>query len=109
MQASSTHDYYEQCINRLITQICLNAGTSFTLDELSTLACFSKFHLLRIFKAITGETIGEFISRIRIEKSAYFLLYNPSASIKSVAFDYGFSSSQNFAKAFIRYYLTKTT
>lgn len=77
MQASSTHDYYEQCINRLITHICLHAGTTLTLDELSTLACFSKFHLLRIFKAITGETIGEFISRIRIEKSAYFLLYNP--------------------------------
>jgi AraC family transcriptional regulator len=77
MQTSSTHDYHEQCITKLITHICLNAGTTFTLNERSSHACFSKFHLLHMLKAVTGETIGDFINRIRIEKSAYFLLYNP--------------------------------
>jgi AraC family transcriptional regulator len=104
MPESSTHSFYEQCINRLFTYICQNAGRSISLDELSDIACFSKFHLLRIFKAITGETIGECISRIRIEKAAFFLLYNQSASVTAIALECGFSSSQNFAKAFKTYY-----
>jgi AraC family transcriptional regulator len=104
MDQASTHSYYEQCINRLITHICQNVGRTISLDELASIACFSKFHLLRIFKAVTGETIGEFISRIRIEKAAYFLLYNQSASITAIALECGFSSSQNFAKAFKTYY-----
>jgi AraC family transcriptional regulator len=86
--------------------MCQNVGRPLSLDELSERACFSKFHLLRLFKAITGETIGEFISRIRIEKAAFFLVYNQSAPITAIALDCGFSSSQNFAKAFRLYYGT---
>lgn len=95
---------YEERINKVITYLCQNIGTQFTLDELSSIACFSKFHFLRIFKAFTGETVGEFSSRIRIEKAAFFLIYNLSTPITEIALDCGFSSSQNFAKAFKLYY-----
>lgn len=95
---------YEERINTVINYICRNIGRELLLDELSAIACFSKFHFLRIFKALVGETVGDFIRRIRIEKAAYFLVYNPSASITQIALDCGFSSSQNFAKAFKAYY-----
>ena len=101
--ATNTEQYQER-INRILTYLCRNIGSDFSLDELSKIACFSKFHFLRIFKAVVGETVGEFIRRIRIEKAAYHLIYNPSSPVTRIALDCGFSSSQNFAKAFKSYY-----
>lgn len=95
---------YRECINRALTYICRNVGQPIRLDELAEDACFSKFHFLRIFKAVVGESVGDFIRRIRIEKSAYYLVYSPALAITTIALENGFSSSQNFAKSFHAYY-----
>lgn len=95
---------YEERINRVITFISNRVGEDLSLDELATIACFSKFHFLRIFKAIVGETVRDFIRRIRIEKAAFHLIYSPSEPITSIALNCGFSTSQNFAKSFKLYY-----
>ncbi len=104
MPSKLSLNHYEYMINRVLTHICQHAGEDLSLDELASLACFSKYHFLRIFKALVNETVGDFIRRIRIEKAAFFLLYHPDASITQIALDCGFSSSQNFAKAFKLYY-----
>jgi len=104
MHSSANLQQHEQRINRVLTYVCQNLGKAMTLDELASVACYSKYHFLRIFKAIVRETAAGFVRRMRIEKAAYFLLYNPQASITQIALDCGFSSSQNFAKAFKQYY-----
>ena len=71
-----------------------------TLDEIATAAHFSPFHFHRIFKVVTGETVFGFLRRLRLEAAANRLLSNPEEEITSVAMEWGFSSSQNFAKAF---------
>jgi AraC family transcriptional regulator len=47
-----------------------------------------------------GETINQFIQRIRTEKAAVQLIVNPKKSITAIAFDCGFSGSAAFARAF---------
>ena len=75
-----------------------------SLDEIAEAASFSKFHFHRLFRALVGETVAEYMRRLRLEKAARMLIFNHSEDITSIALACGFSSSQNFAKAFRKYF-----
>ena len=75
-------------------------GNEFTLEELARVAAFSPFHFHRLFGAITGETLFQFIQRVRVERAATLLLTNPRRAITEIALDCGFSGSAVFSRAF---------
>jgi len=87
-------------INRVLDYIENNLDQDLSLDHLADIATFSRFHFHRIFRAMVGETLNQFIQRIRLEKAAAQLILNPKKSITEVAFDCGFSGSATFARAF---------
>ncbi|HPE69880.1 MAG TPA: GyrI-like domain-containing protein [Thermotogota bacterium] len=87
-------------INLVMDFIEKNLQRPMTLEELSSVAGFSRFHFHRIFSAFLGETLGQFISRVRVEKAATILVTDPARSITDVALDCGFSSSSAFSRAF---------
>lgn len=91
---------YTARINRVIDYIGANLDRDLNLETLAGVANFSPFHFHRIFRAMVGETLGGFIQRIRIEKAASQLIYNPKKSITAIALDCGFSGSATFARAF---------
>lgn len=91
---------YFQRINRVIDYIEQNIDETFSLDRLADLSGFSKFHFHRIFHSIMGETLFQFIQRVRVEKAAYMLVVNRKKSITDIALDCGFSSSALFARTF---------
>lgn len=91
---------YISRINRVIDYIEKNIDGDLSLERLSGIANFSPYHFHRIFKAMVGETLNQFIQRIRLEKAAVQLLDNPKKSITEIAFDCGFSGSATFARAF---------
>ncbi len=66
-------------------------------------AAYSVDHFGRIFKAVAGEPLGDFLLRIRLERAACRLLKCPSMSVTAIAAEAGYSSS-NFAVAFKRRY-----
>src|SRR5215471_16068173 len=91
---------YERRVNRVIDHIREHLADELTLAALARVAAFSPFHFHRIFAAITGETLFEFIHRQRIEKAAGALVSHRDQSILAVALDHGFSSAATFARAF---------
>ena len=91
---------YTARINRVIDHIDRNLQHELTLAELAGVANFSRFHFHRIFSAMVGEPLNQFIQRIRIEKAASQLGEHPDKPITSIALDCGFSSSAAFARAF---------
>ncbi|MBP7009205.1 MAG: AraC family transcriptional regulator [Kiritimatiellae bacterium] len=91
---------YRQRVCRAMDFISANLGREPSLEEIAQAANFSVFHFHRIFSAVTGETVFGFLRRLRLERAANRLLADPRADITSVALECGFSSSQNFAKAF---------
>ena len=91
---------YEARINRVIDHIAADPAREFTLDELAGAAPFSRFHFHRIFAGLTGETVQAFIRRLRMDRAANMLAFAPDVSVTDVAMYCGFSSSQNFARAF---------
>lgn len=87
-------------INRVIDHIENNLEQPLSLTELADVAHFSRFHFHRIFSALVGETLNQFVQRLRIERAAGALLTKPTASITEVALDSGFSSPATFARVF---------
>ncbi len=98
-ETQATEEYRSR-VNRVTDHIDLNLGAGFTLEGLSRVACFSKYHFHRIFLAVTGETVFQYIQRRRIEKAARLLRTNPHDSITAIAQDCGFADSAAFARSF---------
>lgn len=91
-------------INRTIDYIESNIENPMTLEELATIANFSKFHFSRLFQSIVGETPFQFILRVRLEKAATFILNNNNESISEIAYKCGFSDISIFSRNFKNYF-----
>jgi len=91
---------YTARVNRVIDYIEANISADLSLKELADVAHFSAFHFHRIFRSMVGETLNDFMQRIRVEKAAAKLMLNPKKSITEIAFECGFSSSSAFARSF---------
>jgi AraC family transcriptional regulator len=64
----------------------------------------SEFHFQRAFHEALAETVGQFVTRKRLETAALRLAYEPGTSITEIALSSGYSSSSNFGKAFAGYF-----
>lgn len=91
-------------INRTIDFIREHYDEELNLDRLASIACFSKFHFHRLFRTIVGETLSDFVQRIRLEKSVQKLTTEAEKSITEIALECGFSCSQNYARVFKAHY-----
>lgn len=87
-------------INKVLDYIEDNIGEEMSLKTLAGVANFSQYHFHRIFRVFVGETLNQFIQRVRVEKVANLLIINKEMSITEVALSMGFSSSSVFARTF---------
>jgi AraC family transcriptional regulator len=96
-------DYVER-VNRAIDHIVRHIAGPVRLEEVSEAAGFSPFHFHRVFKSLLGETLGQFVKRLRLERALYLMSHAPSRSLTDVALDCGFSSSSDFSRSFRQRY-----
>jgi AraC family transcriptional regulator len=73
-----------------------------SLAELASAAAVSPYHFHRIWRALTRETVGQTILRLRMEASQELLLV-AGASVTETATALGFGTPQSFARAFRRH------
>jgi AraC family transcriptional regulator len=97
------HEYLLR-LNRVIDYIQNHYAEDLNLKKLAEVACFSRYHFHRVFRALVGETVNEFVRRVRLERAVNKLILDKYKSITEIALDCGFSSSQNFARCFKAYY-----
>lgn len=91
-------------INKVVDYIEANLDKELSLEVLSEVALFSPFHFHRIFSAFVGETLNEYVKRIRLEKSATLLAANPEESISEIAYYCGFKSVSVFCRNFRKHF-----
>jgi len=87
-------------IHRVQDHVERHLGEDLRLEELARVACFSPFHFSRIYAALTGETLRDFVLRLRLERAASLLQAHPNRSVTEIALDCGFAGSAAFARAF---------
>ncbi|MGE4488869.1 MAG: GyrI-like domain-containing protein [Kiritimatiellales bacterium] len=95
---------YRKRVCAAMNFISRNLDRDLPLEEIARLASFSMYHFHRIFKAVLGETVGGFTRRLRLEAAANRLMSSAWDDITTIALDCGFSSSQNFSKAFRQHF-----
>ncbi len=72
-------------------------------DEVICRTYYSKTHFYRIFDAMVGMSIGEYIRKRRISNAAYEICTTEKRII-DIGCDFGFESQEVFTRAFIREY-----
>jgi AraC family transcriptional regulator len=101
---NTTVDHRER-LNRVLVYMEEHMNRPLKLEELASLACFSPFHFHRIFTAYVGETMSEYIRRIRLEKALHKLSYTDEP-ITSIALSAGYETPAAFTKAFRQHFGT---
>jgi len=95
---------YTSRINKVQDYIETHIDQELTLENLAEIANFSPFHFHRIYGALTGESLFQFIQRFRLEKAAFYLTAHKKKTITEIALECGFSNQASFARAFKKYF-----
>jgi len=98
-----TYNDYVQRINKVVAYINNHLDETLDLKKLANEAALSDFHFHRIFKALKGEAIGGYITRLRLEATARLLRYT-ALTIEEIAFNIGYETTASLSKAFKKQY-----
>lgn len=98
-----THNEYHKSINKTVDYINNNLKNQIDLKTLANLANISEFHFHRLFRAFIGESLGSYIIRLRIEKTAQ-LLQTTGRPLSEIAEKVGYQTSQSLSKAFKKHF-----
>jgi AraC family transcriptional regulator len=87
-------------MHRVLEHIDRHLDEELDLRALARIAHFSAFHFHRVFFSWTGETLGGYVRRRRVEIAAVRLAGQPKLPILHIAISVGFGSAEAFARAF---------
>jgi len=96
------HEYYKS-INRVMEYIQGHLGENTDLKTLAGIANISPYHFHRIFKTTIGESLAEYVQRLRLEFVAEQLKLS-EFNLGELAEMSGYSSEQALSRAFKRYF-----
>lgn len=88
--------------NSILEYVENNYTGRITIDQLCTMAHISRFYFCRVFKNITGKTLGEYLNQLRINK-AESLLKDGAVNITEAAISCGFDDINYFSRVFKKY------
>ena len=86
-------------LSRVLEYIEANLLSDLTVDRLASIACLSRFHFARAFKAAVGRSPHRYVCARRLER-AKKLLIRGDQSLVEIAFALDFSCQANFTRAF---------
>lgn len=91
---------YVASVNRAMDYVVRNLDGDLRLEAVARAACFSPFHFHRVFKALIGETLAQFVKRQRLERALHHMSHAPGMSLTEIALACGFASSSDFTRSF---------
>ena len=93
---------YTKRFDAVLAYIETNIDGDLSVETLSRVANFSKFHFHRQFAAYVGMPVSRFVQLMRLRKAARRLASREHCSVLDAAFDAGFDSPEAFSRAFKR-------
>lgn len=95
-------DYFER-IQNAIDYIEDNLQEKMSITDISSQSNCSAFHFQRLFQAITGFSVQQYIRNRRLSEAAV-LLITTSQAILAVAINFQYGSQEAFTRAFVQYF-----
>jgi AraC family transcriptional regulator len=97
---------YAERLNLAIDHVVGHLGEPLRLADVARAARLSPFHFHRVFHVLVGETLAEFVKRLRLERALVMMAHAPRSSLTTIALQCGFSSSSDFSRCFKQRYGT---
>jgi len=102
-QIHSTSDRYRQRFARVLAHIEAHSESALSIDELSSLAAFSRHHFHRQFSGFLGMSAYRYVQFIRMRRASWRLAFRPELSVNEIALATGYEGPEAFARAFRQY------
>jgi AraC family transcriptional regulator len=96
-------DYLDR-VNRAIDYVTANLSDSLKLEDVAKAANFSPFHFHRVFRTVVGETLHDFVKRVRCERALYLMSHGARRPLTEIALACGFGSSSDFSRSFRQHF-----
>ncbi|NVK22920.1 MAG: GyrI-like domain-containing protein [Kangiellaceae bacterium] len=96
--------HMDKVIEHIYANLAAEQSHQLSIDVISNIAGFSKYHFHRVFQAYTGVTLHKYIQLLRLKKASYHLAFEPALKIIDIALDAGFESHEAFSRAFKKIY-----
>ncbi|MDD2700881.1 MAG: AraC family transcriptional regulator [Sideroxydans sp.] len=97
---TSRADLYAARFNKVFDFIDQHLDESLSVEQLSQVAHFSKFHFHRQFSDYCGISVMRYIQLMRLKRASYRLVFNTLERITDIALDAGFENPESFSRAF---------
>ena len=97
--ATQTNSYADRMF-RVCDYIRENLDEELSVERLSQIALFSKYHFHRQFSEYMGINVSRFIQLTRLKRASYQLAFNRNLRIIDIALDAKFENPESFARAF---------
>lgn len=104
MSKQKCQEEYIRRIHKVQDYIEHHLGQPLSIDKLSNVAGFSKYHFSRIFQGILHEPLACYVNRIRMESALFLLAHRADKNMTDIAYELGFTDSAVFSRAFKNYY-----
>jgi AraC family transcriptional regulator len=91
---------YAARFDRVFDYIDKHLGDALTVEILSQVANFSRFHFHRQFTDYAGISVLRYVQLMRLKRSSYRLAFNKLEKITDIALDAGFENPESFSRAF---------
>ncbi len=91
---------YSEKISRVCEYIEEHLDEDLTVEILSEVADFSKYHFHRQFSEYIGISVFKFIQQLRLKRASYQLVYHADIKIIDIAMDANFEYPESFSRAF---------
>lgn len=98
MRTKTYQTYIYRMVN-VVNYILEHLDNELTLEELAAQANFSNYHFHRIFSGMLGESVKDFIRRLRLERAS-IALRTSQKSVLTIAIEAGYESDMAFSRAF---------
>ena len=99
-QLPTTFERYQQRFSRVLAHIECNSEEPLSLDHLSAIAAFSRYHFHRQFSGFLGISVYKYVQFMRMRRASWRLAFRPGLSVNDVALATGYEGPEAFARAF---------
>lgn len=101
MNETAVQAYRERFL-RVLDYIDAHLEERLTVEALSGVAAFSKFHFHRQFSELFGIGVYQYVQTLRLKRASYQLAFRDRQSVVDIALASGYDSHEAFSRAFKR-------
>lgn len=93
-------DAYRSRFRKVLDHIDAHLDADLSLDRLSAVAAFSKYHFQRQFSELFGIGVHKYVQLVRMKRAGYALAFRDQSRITDIALASGYESHEAFSRAF---------